>query len=310
MLTFPQTQTQDPAGSVMTARTMAWALERLNLGQCVALASVVESQGSVPGKVGAKIAVSENGERHGTVGGAGLEEKVISHLTDIINSDASPGIHRFQLRKEAMQNTSKGIEATPLNSLCGGVVTIVSEFLNASPHVLLAGGGHCAIAIGKMAHVLDWRISIMDTREEYVSENHHPKAIERIHSSPESFLERENPKSLARFTHILIMGHDWAIDQNLLTGILSMMDDKEWSTTVGTIGSKAKWNSFSTAAKQIGIKTSILNQILCPIGVDISAESPEEIAIAVCAQIIDERARILRGEAKIKHTGWRSTQTD
>ena len=209
-----------------------------------------------------------------------------------------------------MQNTSKGIEATPLNSLCGGVVTIVSEFLNASPHILLAGGGHCAIAIGKMAHVLDWRISIMDTREEYVSENHHPKAIERIHSSPESFLERENPKSLARFTHILIMGHDWAIDQNLLTGILSMMDDKEWSTTVGTIGSKAKWNSFSTAAKQIGIKTSILNQILCPIGVDISAESPEEIAIAVCAQIIDERARILRGEAKIKHTGWRSTQTD
>ena len=294
----------------MTARTMAWALERLNLGQCVALASVVESQGSVPGKVGAKIAVSENGERHGTVGGAGLEEKVISHLTDIINSEASPGIHRFQLRKEAMQNTSKGIEATPLNSLCGGVVTIVSEFLNASPHILLAGGGHCAIAIGKMAHVLDWRISIMDTREEYVSENHHPKAIERIHSSPESFLERENPKSLARFTHILIMGHDWAIDQNLLTGILSMMDDKEWCTTVGTIGSKAKWNSFSTAAKQVGIKTSILNQILCPIGVDISAESPEEIAIAVCAQIIDERARILRGEDKIKHTGWRSTQTD
>ena len=294
----------------MTARTMAWALERLNLGQCVALASVVEAQGSVPGKVGAKIAVSENGERHGTVGGAGLEEKVISHLTDIINSDASPGIHRFQLRKEAMQNTSKGIEATPLNSLCGGVVTIVSEFLNASPHVLLAGGGHCAIAIGKMAHVLDWRISIMDTRQEYVSENHHPQAIERIHSSPESFLERENPKSLARFTHILIMGHDWAIDQNLLTGILSMMDDKEWSTTVGTIGSKAKWNSFSTAAKQMGIKTSILNQILCPIGVDISAESPEEIAIAVCAQIIDERARILRGEDKIKHTGWRSTQTD
>ena len=294
----------------MTARTMAWALERLNLGQCVALASVVESQGSVPGKVGAKIAVSENGERHGTVGGAGLEEKVISHLTDIINSDASPGIHRFQLRKEAMQNTSKGIEATPLNSLCGGVVTIVSEFLNASPHVLLAGGGHCAIAIGKMAHVLDWRISIMDTRQEYVSEHHHPQAIERIHSSPESFLERENPKSLARFTHILIMGHDWAIDQNLLTGILSMMDDKEWCTTVGTIGSKAKWNSFSTAAKQMGIKTSILNQILCPIGVDISAESPEEIAIAVCAQIIDERARILRGEDKIKHTGWRSTQTD
>ena len=120
----------------MTARTLGWALERLRLGQSIALASVVESQGSVPGKVGAKIAISENGDRNGTVGGAGLEEKVISHLTDIISGNASPGIHRFQLRKEAMQNSSKGIEATPLNSLCGGVVTIVSEFLNASPHVL------------------------------------------------------------------------------------------------------------------------------------------------------------------------------
>ena len=294
----------------MTARTLGWALERLRLGQSIALASVVESQGSVPGKVGAKIAISENGDRNGTVGGAGLEEKVISHLTDIISGNASPGIHRFQLRKEAMQNSSKGIEATPLNSLCGGVVTIVSEFLNASPHVLLAGGGHCAIAIGKIAHILDWRISIMDTREEYVSKDNHPKAVERIHSSPEDFLERENPASLARFTHILIMGHDWAIDQNLLLGIMSKMGSKGWKTTVGTIGSKAKWNSFSTAAKEIGIDNSILNQILCPIGVDISAESPEEIAIAVCAQIIDEKARSLRGESKIKHSGWRSTLTE
>ena len=294
----------------MTARTMAWALERLNSGQSVALASVVESQGSVPGKVGAKMAVSENGDRNGTVGGAGLEEKVISHLNDIIVGNATPGIHRFQLRKEAIENRSKSIEATPLNSLCGGVVTIVSEFLNASPHVLLAGGGHCAIAIGKIADVLDWRISIMDTREEYVSEHHHPKAVERIHSTPEDFLERENPASLARFTNILIMGHDWSIDQNLLLGIMSKMGDKDWNTTVGTIGSKAKWNSFCLAAKEIGIDNSILNQVLCPIGIDISAESPQEIAIAVCAQIIDERARSLRGENEVKHSGWRSTLTE
>ncbi len=310
MLTFPQTQTKEPAGDVMTARTIAWALERLEQGECVALASVVESQGSVPGKVGAKIAVSESGNRQGTVGGAGLEERVISHLTEVINGKAKPGIHRFQLRKEAMQSPGKSIEATPLNSLCGGVVTIVSEFLNASPHVLLAGGGHCAIAIGKMSEVLDWRISIMDTREEYVSEEHHPRAIERINCSPEKFLEQENPSSLNRFTHILIMGHDWAIDQTLLLGIMKMMDNSEWNTTVGTIGSKAKWNSFSSAAKEIGISDSILNQVLCPIGVEISAESPEEIAIAVCAQIIDERARVFRGEGKIKHSGWRSTQTE
>ena len=230
----------------MSARTIAWALERHALGECVALASVVETQGSVPGKVGAKIAVSENGERQGTVGGAGLEQKVISHLTNILNKNESPGIHRFQLRKEALENSRNSIEATPLNSLCGGVVTIVSEFLNSSPHVLLAGGGHCAIAIGQMAEVLDWRISILDTREEYVSKENHPFAIERILKTPEEFLEEEDPSSLSRFTHILIMGHDWSIDQNLLLGILEMMDNEEWKSTVGTIGSKAKWKSFTS----------------------------------------------------------------
>jgi len=293
----------------MTARTMAWALDKLGQGECVALASVVESQGSVPGKVGAKIAVTEHGERQGTVGGAGLEQKVISHLAAVLKGNEAPGIHRFQLRKEALES-GKGIEGTPLNSLCGGVVTIVSELLNASPHVLLAGGGHCAIAIGRMAEVLDWRISILDTREEYVSKEHHPNAIERIHASPEEFFEKENSSSLERFSHILIMGHDWAIDQALLLEILGMMDGEEWRTTVGTIGSKAKWKSFTKAAKEVGITDQTLEQVLCPIGADILAESPEEIAIAVCAQIIEGRARALRGESPIRHTGWRSTQTE
>jgi len=241
------------------------------------------------------------------VGGAGLEQKVISHLTNILNKNESPGIHRFQLRKEALENSRNSIEATPLNSLCGGVVTIVSEFLNSSPHVLLAGGGHCAIAIGQMAEVLDWRISILDTREEYVSKENHPFAIERILKTPEEFLEEEEPSSLSRFTHILIMGHDWSIDQNLLLGILGMMDNEEWRSTVGTIGSKAKWKSFTSAAKDIGISDLILEQVLCPIGVDILAESPEEIAIAVCAQIIEGRARAQRGDSPIRHTGWRTT---
>ncbi|MBI32030.1 MAG: hypothetical protein CMB72_05580, partial [Euryarchaeota archaeon] len=64
------------------------------------------------------------------------------------------------------------------------------------------------------------------------------------------------------------------------------------------------------AAKEIGIQDSILDQVLCPIGVDILAESPEEIAIAVCAQIIEGRARTQRGESPIKHTGWRTTRTE
>ncbi len=64
----------------MTSTTLAWVLDRLNHGERVALASVVEASGSVPGKPGARMAISNSGNRHGTIGGAGLELKVEKHL--------------------------------------------------------------------------------------------------------------------------------------------------------------------------------------------------------------------------------------
>ena len=292
----------------MTASTLAWALSQLDAGNRVVIASVVEAQGSVPGKVGAKIAISLNGEQHGTVGGAGLEMMVIDHLQGVLKGELIPGIERFQLRKEALEKTERGSDLTALNSLCGGIVTIVSEVLDAPPHILLAGGGHCAVAIGKMADVLDWKFSIMDARAEFVNENMHPNAIERIHSMPEDFLHQEIGKRLDRFSHILIMGHDWSIDQTLLLGLLSGRESGsiDASFILGTIGSHAKWKSFTEAALDSGISDTSLDRVICPIGIDVAAQTPEEIAIAVCAQIIDQRSRILRGEDPIHHSGWRT----
>ena len=292
----------------MTASTLAWALSQLDAGNRVAIASVVEAQGSVPGKVGAKIAISLNGEQHGTVGGAGLEMMVIDHLQDVLKGEVIPGIERFQLRKEALEKTERGSDLTALNSLCGGIVTIVSEVLDAPPHILLAGGGHCAVAIGKMAEILDWKFSIMDARAEFVDKRMHPNAIERIHSMPEDFLSNESGKSLDRFSHILIMGHDWSIDQALLLGLLSGLesDNIDASFILGTIGSHAKWNSFTKAALDSGISDTSLDRVICPIGIDVTAQTPEEIAIAVCAQIIDQRSRMLRGDDPIHHSGWRA----
>jgi len=292
----------------MTASTLAWALSQLDAGNRVAIASVVESQGSVPGKVGAKIAISLNGEQCGTVGGAGLEMMVIEHLQGVLKGEIIPGIERFQLRKEARERTERESDMTALNSLCGGIVTIVSEVLDAPPHVLLAGGGHCAIAIGKMAEVLDWKISVMDARAEFVDENMHPNAVERIHAMPEDFLHHESGEKLSRFSHILIMGHDWSIDQDLLLGLLSGRESGtiNGSFILGTIGSHAKWRSFTQAAQNAGISDTSLDAVICPIGIDVNAQTPEEIAIAVCAQIIDQRSRILRGEEPIRHSGWRA----
>jgi xanthine dehydrogenase accessory factor len=262
----------------MTQRVLEWVTARLRDGEPVSLASVITAQGSVPGKPGAHMAVTES-EVYGTVGGAGLEMKVMNHLREILRTNEGR-IETYQLQKEASGSTG-----TPLNSLCGGILTVAMEVIQPMPHILLAGGGHCAQAIADASAPLGWSVSVLDTRPEYASEELWPDAEECIASQPGDFLARETTESLARFSHILLLGHDWAIDEALLIGLLERTEGRP---IIGCIGSRSKWQSFENSALNSGISQDILNTVICPIGVSIGAESPQEIAVAVLAQIIAE----------------------
>ena len=224
------------------------------------------------------MAVTES-EVYGTVGGAGLEMKVMNHLREIlINGEGR--IETYQLQKEATGKTG-----TPLNSLCGGILTVAMEVIQPMPHILLAGGGHCAQAIADASAPLGWSISVLDARPEYASEELWPDAEECIAAQPGDFLSRETTESLSRFSHILLLGHDWAIDEVLLIGLLERTESRP---KIGCIGSKSKWKAFEKSALNSGISQNILDSVICPIGVSIGAESPQEIAVAVLAQIIAE----------------------
>ena len=262
----------------MTQRVLEWVTARLRDGEAVAMASVITAQGSVPGKPGAHMAVTES-EVYGTVGGAGLEMKVMNHLREIlINGEGR--IETYQLQKEATGKTG-----TPLNSLCGGILTVAMEVIQPMPHILLAGGGHCAQAIADASAPLGWSVSVLDARPEYASEELWPDAEECIAAQPGDFLSRETTESLSRFSHILLLGHDWAIDEALLIGLL---ERTECRPRIGCIGSKSKWKAFEKSALNSGISQNLIDTVICPIGVSIGAESPQEIAVAVLAQIIAE----------------------
>ena len=135
----------------MTARTMQWALDELSKNRKVAIASVVSTAGSVPGKEGARLALTST-EVNGTVGGAGLEMKVITKLRQMLDSATKPcgEIITYGLNKGA-----KGYEVQPLDSLCGGRVSVALEVMIPMPHILLMGGGHCAKAIADACKPLD-----------------------------------------------------------------------------------------------------------------------------------------------------------
>ena len=273
----------------MTATVMAWALSRLAAGQRVILASVVETAGSVPGKVGARLAMTPDEQWIGTVGGAGLELKVLQRCKEHLKTQHRPfgEVLRYGLNKGA-----KGYEVTPLDSLCGGRVTLAIEVMIPMPHVLLMGGGHCGQAIAKSLDALGWKHSVHDTRTEFSTEAMYPNAEQRSSISVSAFLQDETLESLCRFSDVLLLGHDWSEDQERLLGLLHLYNeakatpDGNQGPRIGVIGSRSKWQSFEKTCLEQGIEQSILDAVVCPIGLNIGAESPEEIAVAVVAQIM------------------------
>ena len=270
---------------------LTWVLDRLERGESVAMASVIEASGSVPGKPGARLALTPSGARFGTIGGAGLELKVEDALRGMLNGGSQQvrekggRVETFVLYKDA-----KGEEATPLDSLCGGRVTVAMEVMDPMPHVLIAGGGHVGRAVAIVCDTLGWSHSVFDVRAEYADAERYPFASELHAGSVSGFLEGEDSDSLARFSDVLLLGHDWAVDQEFLLGMLGRIESGA-RPRIGAIGSTVKWNAFREAAVDAGVSEEALDSVRCPIGLDIGADSPEEIAVAVCAEIMSLEKR-------------------
>ena len=267
----------------MSQRVLNWINSKLLEGQKVAIATVINATGSVPGKPGARIAITNSELQFGTIGGAGLEFKVLKKLSELLKNEESGGfVETFALNKGA-----KGFEVVALDSLCGGKVTIAMEVVSPMPHILLFGGGHVSKAIVSIVEQIGWNYSVHDTRNEYSNKELYPTAMELHNSSVSNFLQNENLSSLQRFSNILLLGHDWKEDEERLICLLKILGGSIGSKPkIGVIGSKSKWLSFQKIALKQGILQSTLDLVICPIGINIGAESPEEIAIAVCAQII------------------------
>jgi xanthine dehydrogenase accessory factor len=279
----------------VSVHVLSWALSEVEQGCRVAIATIISAKGSVPGKPGAKLAINSKMQNFGTVGGAGLELKIEKKMKELLNEDVKLNrkkggiIETFYLYKDA-----KGKEGIALDSLCGGQVEVSIEIIEPVPHILIAGGGHVGRCVALVADSLGWDYSIFDVRKEYSNSEKYPFSNENISTEVDDFLKLEDSESLERFSDILLLGHDWSVDQELLLGLLKLREEKI-RPRIGAIGSTSKWSSFKKAAIKDGIKEKWFENARCPIGIDIGAETPEEIGLAVCAEI-------LALDRKITHT--------
>tara|TARA_B100000678_G_scaffold66185_1_gene54243 strand:- start:1293 stop:1805 length:513 start_codon:yes stop_codon:yes gene_type:complete len=159
------------------------------------------------------------------------------------------------------------------------------EVMDPMPHILIAGGGHVGRAVAIVCDTLGWSHSVFDVRTEYAEAARYPFASELYTGSVSEFLENEDSDSLIRFSDVLLLGHDWAIDQEMLLCLLDRLEGGS-RPRIGAIGSTVKWNAFRDSAMAAGVPKELVDSVRCPIGLNIGAESPEEIAVAVCAEIM------------------------
>jgi xanthine dehydrogenase accessory factor len=243
-------------------------LELLEEGRPFAVATVAEAKGSVPGKHGFKMIWLPDGRQYGTVGGAGLEQKVKGLCRKAIE-ERKGGLHKFDLMyyKEGA-----------LDSLCGGSVQILVEYMAPTPHLLIAGGGHCGLEVARLCDQLGYFYSVLDDRAEYASKERFAGARRAFHATPEEFFARED---LSPFSHVVLVGWSHKIDTDLLFHLV-----QKFPRWIGLICSKTKKGEMFRRLRARGIAEEALRRVVAPVGLPIGAETPAEIAVSILAQVI------------------------
>lgn len=246
-------------------KTIALELQRLiDEEEAGVLALVVRSVGSAPGKVGAKMIVLPDGSINGTVGGGVVEARVIADSLNALEDGRGPRTLHYKLDELGMS--------------CGGEMSIYLEPLQPAKRVVIYGGGHVSAAVAKLLASLGCRISVIDERSEWANRERFPD-VDEIVNRP--FADQIASQPPGPKDHVLVVtrGHDQ--DQIVLEGVIG--HNPAW---LGVIGSKRKAAKSFELLKAKDVPAEQIKKIRCPVGLDIGAVTPEEIAIAIAAELV------------------------
>lgn len=259
------------------------ALEALARGRTVALATVIARHGSAPSTPGQKLAVvaGEDGlSAVGTVGGGAVEHAVLRAMVASLDGDEGhPRTETFRL-------------GPSLGMCCGGSATILLEPLRPSIAVLIVGAGHVGTETAPLLARLGFRVTLADAREEAAGEGRAaPLAGDATGALRVVCAEHDDPEVLAGLgapperSFCVVMTHDHQLDQAVIGWALS-----RGFAFVGGVGSRAKATRTRERLRARGVDEAQIARVRMPVGVDIGARRPAEIAIAVAAELVRVRA--------------------
>ena len=239
-----------------------WRAERRRF----VMATVTESRGFTPRKPGAHMLFAEDGETAGTIGGGAIEREVLDAARELLATGGSVTLKRHLTQE--------------LGMCCGGEMAIFLEAIEPAPPLLVFGAGYIAKPLAALAATCGFAVRVIDARAEWATPKRFPSARVLLRD-PEAWLREVE---LQGDEFVVVVTHDHALDQRLVQALL-----RRPARFLGMIGSVPKQRKFALRLKAKGFTDAEIARLQTPLGVSIGADTPEEIAVSVMAQVIAVR---------------------
>ncbi len=240
-----------------------WRAER----RCFAMATVVESRGFTPRKPGARMLIAEDGATVGTIGGGAIEQVVLEEGRTLLARGSGTSVLRRHLTQE-------------LGMCCGGEMSVFLEVLKPAPRLWVFGAGYIAKPLAAIAAGCGFEVTVVDERADWATSERFPTSTLRVQAPEDVLRDLETRDG----DYAVVVTHDHALDQRLVQMLL-----KRPFRFVGMIGSLPKQRKFALRLRARGFSDPEIARLHTPLGLPIGADTPEEIAVSVMAEIIAVR---------------------
>ncbi|MGD0956883.1 MAG: XdhC family protein [Candidatus Acidiferrales bacterium] len=254
-------------------------------GERGALATIVHTNGSIPSYESSRMLVREDGSIAGTIGGGCVEAEVWAAAKEVIQAE-QPRKMTFNLNQDA---------AYDAGLICGGTLEIFVEPILPHPNLYVFGGGHISSAVARAASAAGFAVTVADDREAFANTERFPMA-EKLYTSYEEAFAKIQPNASS---YLLIVTRGHKDDMRVLAW--AVRTDARY---IGMIGSKRKVLSVYKALEKERYSPEEFERVHAPVGLDIAALTPEEIAVSITAELIAVR----RNAGNLPHKSVRLSQ--
>jgi xanthine dehydrogenase accessory factor len=252
-------------------------------GRRGAVATIVNVRGSIPSFKTAKMLVRDDGSIIGTIGGGCVEAEVWQAAREVMESE-KPRTLTFDLNQDPKYDTGL---------VCGGTLEIFVEPILPPADLYIFGAGHVAASLYRVARIAGFEVTIIDDREAYANRERFPDAQEVIAEDFDKAAARLTP---GESSYIVIVTRGHRDDMRMLRWAVQTP-----ARYIGMIGSKRKTITIFKELQNEGLAAHLFDRVHAPVGLDIGAITPEEIAVSITAELIAARRRV---ERELPHMSW------